>query len=304
MSRTIANLGLAVIGIVAAVLSFAALRDLAILCGFGDHLSTLYPINIDAAALASSVIWLSGHSTALARRMTLILLALSVGLNAVFHGLTAYHLAPAWPLVVLVGGIPAAVLGAVAHLCIQEWKAEIEFRGGLTVEDLEAAEEAAGVPILATRDIPTVLYRARNAEDELLYVGITSVPLSIRLARHRREKPWWADEVVRVDIENYPRRKDALVVENAAIANENPKYNRARGVLSDPVSVLEATPVTVPTADEADALAKARALVAGGGGRGTLMRELDLTDHQARVLLEKVRQPVTTATTTNGASRR
>jgi len=58
----------------------------------------------------------------LARRfastLALTLLGLSVGANALAHGLDAYRLAPAWWVVVAVSAIAPAVLGAVVHLAV------------------------------------------------------------------------------------------------------------------------------------------------------------------------------------------
>lgn len=56
---------------------------------------------------------------------------------------------------------------------------------------------------------------------------------------------------------------------------------------------LEAKP-----AEEDPIVEKARELVAAGAGRPRLVKELEVTDHQARQLLEKFRQPATS--TTNG----
>ena len=49
---------LAVVAAAAAVLSFAALRDLALLCGFSPWLAWLLPVVIDAGAAAGSLAWL------------------------------------------------------------------------------------------------------------------------------------------------------------------------------------------------------------------------------------------------------
>ena len=113
---------LAVVAGAAAVLSFSALRDLAVLCGFSTTLSPLLPVVIDAGAAGGCLAWLSGGATGkaarFARALTVVLLASSVAGNAVVHGLTAYHLAPPWWLVVAVSAVAPAVLGAVVHLAV------------------------------------------------------------------------------------------------------------------------------------------------------------------------------------------
>src|SRR6476660_4973110 len=113
---------LAVVATAAAVLSFSALRDLAVLCGFAVELAWLLPVVVDAGAAAGSLVWLGGRTHQLARRfaraLALTLLGLSVGANALAHGLEAYRLAPAWWVVVAVSAIAPAVLGAVVHLSV------------------------------------------------------------------------------------------------------------------------------------------------------------------------------------------
>lgn len=113
---------LAVVATAAAVLSFSALRDLALLCGFHEQLAFLLPIVIDAGAGAGCLVWLgtnsAGQARVFARSLTWTLLASSVAGNAVVHGLSAYHLAAPWWLVVAVSAIAPGVLGAVVHLAV------------------------------------------------------------------------------------------------------------------------------------------------------------------------------------------
>ncbi|GAA1843910.1 hypothetical protein GCM10009836_24110 [Pseudonocardia ailaonensis] len=113
---------LAVVAAAAAVLSFAALRDLARQCGFDPRLAWLLPVVVDAGAAAGSMVWLGAEASARARRfarvLALGLLVLSVAANALGHVLEAYRLEPAWWVVVGVSGIAPAVLGAVVHLAV------------------------------------------------------------------------------------------------------------------------------------------------------------------------------------------
>lgn len=70
---------------------------------------------------------------------------------------------------------------------------------------------------------PHVLYRFWNADNELLYIGIT-VHLPTRLTQHRAEKDWWA-EVTAITLEHYNTREDVLAAERAAIEAEWPIWN-------------------------------------------------------------------------------
>lgn len=105
----------------AAVLSFAALRDLAELCGVDPLLAPLLPIAIDAGAAVSTRVWLDGRAVAAeryARTMTFALLASTVAGNALHGGLVASGVRPAWWVAVGVTAIPPAVVGAVVHLAV------------------------------------------------------------------------------------------------------------------------------------------------------------------------------------------
>jgi hypothetical protein len=121
-SRVVLFALLLVVAGAAAVLSFAALRDLALLCGFAAGLAWLLPVVVDAGAAAGSLVWLGGRDAAAAQRfaraLALALLGLSVAANALGHGLAAYRLAPPWWVVVVVSAIAPAVLGAVVHLAV------------------------------------------------------------------------------------------------------------------------------------------------------------------------------------------
>jgi hypothetical protein len=119
--RTLYGL-LGIVAAAAAVLSFAALRDLALVCGFTARLAWLLPVVVDAGAAAGSLVWLGGQVGKPARRfargLALGLLGLSVVANALGHGLAAFALAPPWWVIVAVSAIAPAVLGAVVHLAV------------------------------------------------------------------------------------------------------------------------------------------------------------------------------------------
>lgn len=113
---------LGIVAIAAAVLSFAALRDLALLCGFSERLAWLLPVVVDAGAAAGSLVWLGGGVTEVARRfaraLALCLLSLSVAANALSHGLEAFKIATPWWVVVIVSAIAPAVLSSIVHLAV------------------------------------------------------------------------------------------------------------------------------------------------------------------------------------------
>jgi excinuclease UvrABC nuclease subunit len=71
----------------------------------------------------------------------------------------------------------------------------------------------------------TTLYRFFNAEDELLYVGITR-DLPGRFRIHAKDKRWFK-EIVRVEPTNYGTLAKALAMEATAILSESPRYNLA-----------------------------------------------------------------------------
>jgi hypothetical protein len=122
MTRVTMWLLLGLVASSAAVLSFSALKDLGDLCGFHRSLSWLLPLVVDAGAGCGCLIWLGTASPVralrFARALTWVLLASSVGGNAVVHYLAAYSLRPAWWLVVAVSAIAPTVLGAVVHLSV------------------------------------------------------------------------------------------------------------------------------------------------------------------------------------------
>lgn len=110
----------------AAVLSFSALYELAVLCGFHPMLAVLFPIMVDAGVAVALASW---RSSAFARRLTIALLASTVVGNAVAHILVAYGLKPHWIVVVLVGGLAPAVLAATWRLeapAVQEPDKELD----------------------------------------------------------------------------------------------------------------------------------------------------------------------------------
>jgi hypothetical protein len=68
------------------------------------------------------------------------------------------------------------------------------------------------------------LYRLYDAEDQLLYVGISWSALG-RMSQHKAEKPWFGD-VARIEIVITESRAEAEHLERLAIRNERPLYNK------------------------------------------------------------------------------
>jgi hypothetical protein len=118
----VTRIGLAVVLTAAAVLSFAALRDLAIAVRIHRELAWLLPIAVDAGAAVSCGAWLSPRSPAdaarFARWLTYALLTLTVAANAAGLGMAAAGVTPPWWVAVLVGAIPPAVVGGTVHLAV------------------------------------------------------------------------------------------------------------------------------------------------------------------------------------------
>lgn len=70
------------------------------------------------------------------------------------------------------------------------------------------------------------VYRCYSATDELLYVGITSMP-STRWKNHNYKSVWWR-ECDRIELGAAVPRDEALRQEREAITAERPRYNRQR----------------------------------------------------------------------------
>lgn len=78
----------------------------------------------------------------------------------------------------------------------------------------------------------TALYRLFNAEDRLLYVGITT-DTNVRWQAHSTAK-WWPD-VARKDVQWFNHRVEAAEAEKAAIKSEQPLHNRAHADYHPPL---------------------------------------------------------------------
>ncbi|MEU1663602.1 GIY-YIG nuclease family protein [Streptomyces sparsogenes] len=83
--------------------------------------------------------------------------------------------------------------------------------------------------------VPTALYRLRNQDGELLYVGITDNP-ERRWKDHAKDKTWWP-EVASRSIEWFPNRGHALAAEGKAIRSERPRHNIQHNGTDAPLKV-------------------------------------------------------------------
>jgi len=176
MNRTVLYLLLGIVAAAAAVLSFSALRDLALVCGFAPQLAWLLPVVVDAGAAAGSLVWLGRQAPptarTFARALALALLALSVAANALGHGLSAFGLAPAWWVVVIVSAVAPAVLGAVVHLAVLVGRPDAQLEQGIRL----AEADISGAPHHGEADPPD-----RDRVSELIAAGVGRRRLSREL---------------------------------------------------------------------------------------------------------------------------
>lgn len=80
----------------------------------------------------------------------------------------------------------------------------------------------AGIPAYYAKE--TALYRHFDANDELLYVGVSVNPFE-RTGEHKLKSRWFK-KITTIKIEWYENRDDAEDAEFLAIRDEKPKYNR------------------------------------------------------------------------------
>jgi hypothetical protein len=71
--------------------------------------------------------------------------------------------------------------------------------------------------------VPTALYRHFDADDKLLYVGISLSP-TYRLSQHGDCSPWFG-RIARITIEWFDSRDAAMAAERQAIKAEKPECN-------------------------------------------------------------------------------
>jgi predicted GIY-YIG superfamily endonuclease len=69
----------------------------------------------------------------------------------------------------------------------------------------------------------TTLYRLRDSQGKLLYVGISGNP-GRRFHQHSKDKPWWP-QVASSTMEHFDTRREAEAAEMDAIKTERPAFN-------------------------------------------------------------------------------
>jgi len=105
----------------AAVASFTGLRGLALITGWPSRLAWLLPVTLDAYAMTSARVWLASTTGArrarrFARANAIGAITASIAGNATYHSVAVGLMQITPPIVILVGAVPAAVLGFTAHL--------------------------------------------------------------------------------------------------------------------------------------------------------------------------------------------
>jgi hypothetical protein len=70
------------------------------------------------------------------------------------------------------------------------------------------------------------LYRVRDAQDALLYIGVTENLGERFLGGHQHSPPWWPD-LAALSVTSYPSIAEARAAERDAIAAERPLWNIA-----------------------------------------------------------------------------
>ena len=113
--------GMATAAASAAVASFTGLRGLALDTGWPPRLAWLLPVTLDAYAMTSARVWLAattraGRARRFARANAVGAIVASIAGNAAYHAVAVGLITVSWPIVVLVGAVPATVLGLTAHL--------------------------------------------------------------------------------------------------------------------------------------------------------------------------------------------
>lgn len=167
--------GMTIAAASAAVASFSGLRGLAEAAGWPPHMAWLLPVTIDAYAMTSARVWLASSTGSpgarrFARANALGAIAASTAGNAAYHAIAAGLLTATWPIIVLVGAVPATVLGLTAHLHALRGRTDPPRRGGDGPEDGTESGTGDG-PESRPHTRPQTRSRRRpryRTEDELL----------------------------------------------------------------------------------------------------------------------------------------
>lgn len=114
-----AQIGIGLVALAAAVLSFSALRGLAVITGTPSEIAWLFPLTLDAAAGVSMFVWMRAtvtHVIGYAKRLTWASIVVSIICNGAFHGFQSETLTPPWYVAVAVGAIAPVMFVTVVHL--------------------------------------------------------------------------------------------------------------------------------------------------------------------------------------------
>jgi hypothetical protein len=174
--------GMLVAATSAAVASFTGLRGLALITGWPPRLAWLLPVTLDAYAMTSARVWLASTTRAnrarrFARANAVGAIGASIAGNATYHAAAVGLLTVSSPIVVLVGAVPAAVLGLTAHLHALRTIADAEDgpKSGERDEDERSRDVHESRPEDGTGDHPKTRTRTSTrrrskyrTEDELI----------------------------------------------------------------------------------------------------------------------------------------
>lgn len=133
--------GMTVAAVSAAVASFSGLYGLASVAGWPLRLAWLLPLTLDAHAMTSARVWLADSTRSkaarrFARANALGAIAASIAGNAAYHAIGTGLLEVTWPIIVVVGAVPAAVLGLTAHLHALRSRTDPEYASQARSESL------------------------------------------------------------------------------------------------------------------------------------------------------------------------
>lgn len=78
--------------------------------------------------------------------------------------------------------------------------------------------------------LPTAVYVARQADGQVIYIGVTHA-LKERLAKHRRSSAWWG-KASTVTVELWPGRIEAMGRERRLIRYFDPLHNNKERILA------------------------------------------------------------------------
>lgn len=85
------------------------------------------------------------------------------------------------------------------------------------------------------------VYRCLSADDQLLYVGVTSCGLKRFAHGHSKTARWWG-QVARIEVEHLPTRQQALLRERELIMGFKPPHNIIHSDPYDPLYVIPKGP--------------------------------------------------------------